>query len=246
MGFHLHIGKKDQEKDAVKANANSNATTSSTLDSQTHSHLIPPSTSNPIYQPHLAQLTPHEGEEPFYYPLDLDENTFNTDKSLPPTPFHDPPQQSVNFERTTMSHSNGAPTVKTEFDPLPEAPPSKVYGQGYSAFNPVPTVQHYKEEHAKHEEESKHYAEVVAARQREADERERTRHDQKQAEDAHVKTVGEGGVSEGRGGEKVEGVEGNVLKNTKDKTDKPVANSGTSEKARMMDQMNANQREYRV
>jgi hypothetical protein len=181
---------------------------------------------------HIAQLTPYGGEEPIYYPLNLDDQSFNTDKSLPPTPFYDPPHSNM----TSHGNGNGPPSLGTQFEPLPEAPPSKTYGQGYSAFNPVPTVSHYKEVHAQHEEQAKRYQETVEARQREAEQRDKQ---------GNV----DGNRSSGRGGsngdvEEVK-VEGNAVKNTLERKGENVsANKGTSEKARLMDQMNANQREY--
>jgi len=141
---------------------------------------------------------------------------------------------------SSNGESTVPPTQGTQFDPLPDAPPSRVYGQGYSSFNPVPTVQQYKQVKTQHEDEAKHYAEVVEARQKEAEEREEQA--RKQQLERQENTGAGDGLSHGKGGEKVDGVEGNAIKNNQErKGEKPSANSGTSEKARMMDQMNANQ-----
>jgi hypothetical protein len=116
---------------------------------------------------------------------------------------------------------------------LPEAPPSRVYGQGYSSNHPVPTVQGYKEVKAQHEEDAKQYAEIVARRAQEQEERDKQREAATQQSDEKDKSENK---------EEYQNVsdEKNAAKTQKDKKDKPVANQAASEKARMMDQMNAN------
>ena len=122
-----------------------------------------------------------------------------------------------------------------DFPELPEAPPSRVFGQGYSAHHPVPTVQSYKSEKAKHDEEAKQYADMVEKQRQESEEREKRAAEMREAENGDVtKTT------------QVADEETNVAKTQKDKTNKPNANTGASEKARLMDQMNANQREHTV
>ncbi|KAK8844773.1 hypothetical protein IAR55_006623 [Kwoniella newhampshirensis] len=142
-----------------------------------------------------------------------------------------------------MSQSNGTDAKTnggtTEFPELPPAPPSRVFGQGYSASHPVPTVQSYKLSQAEHEQESKAYAEIVERRAREAEERER-----REREDSRVDGNQITQVPQFRDGDKQVKAgadeETNAVKNQKDKKNDPQPNSGANEKARMMEQMNAN------
>lgn len=135
-----------------------------------------------------------------------------------------------------------------DFPELPPAPPSHVVGQGYSAHHPVPTVQGYKATQQKHEEEAHAYAEMVEKRAREAEDRER------QARERHSGVGGDGHPAPQSGSPDAQGPrtpvdagadeETNAAKvQESKKTDEPNAASGANEKARMMDQMNANQRE---
>lgn len=118
------------------------------------------------------------------------------------------------------------------FTPLPElpaAPPSKVFGQGYSANHPIPTVQSYKATHAEHEAQAAEYASIVEKRRQEAEERQRrVEEEARQRQNAPVDELEP---------------EKNVVKNQADKKSNPVPNTGANEKARLMDQMNANQSE---
>ena len=209
-------------------------------------------------------------KEPVFYPEDLD--LIDSDEDLPPPPSKpnvaDVGRRPVASQRkdesdlpSPLSMPNGtrageppvaslarnetapvAPPTKHESPPvappsqnaselpeLPEAPPSRLIGQGYSASHPVPTVQAYKSEQATHEEEARHYAELVERRRQEAEER-----------DQQAATHAPGNVSETK---QVAGEETNVAKTQRDKTDKPSAGTGATEKSKMMDQMNANKRE---
>ncbi len=174
----------------------------------------------------------------------------------PPPPKHDPQQSSAKVPssspfvggdaappRATSPPPSPPPPSRMSSQPhrdpghdlpeLPAAPPSRVLGQGYSASHPVPTVQKYKTAKQKHDEEAKQYAELVEQRRQEAEERD------KQSGTLNGGTNGvEDSVSETK---QVHGEETNVAKTQKDKKDGPVANTGSSEKGRLMDQMNANQ-----
>lgn len=135
-----------------------------------------------------------------------------------------------------------------DFPDLPPAPPSHVIGQGYSAHNPVPTVQSYKITQQKHEEEAHAYAEMVERRAREAEERER------RARESRSGIGGDGHAAPQSGSPDAHGARAPVKAGPDEetnaakvqegkKTDEPNAASGANEKARMMEQMNANQRE---
>jgi ribosomal protein L9 len=135
----------------------------------------------------------------------------------------------------------------TPLPPLPAAPPSRVLGQGYSMNHPVPTVQAYKQTQEQNKSQADEYAAIVEKRRLEAEERERQRQLKLQETESRTDSSTLNGNGNGGGsvsGKKVEELqqpETNVAKNQKDKTNAPKPNSGATEKARMMDQMNANQ-----
>lgn len=173
-----------------------------------HSTLTP----NPV----LVDLTPlHEGDPPVFYPVNFD----SIEKSLPPTP---------------MSAPNGSPEG-TKFPELPPAPPSKVIGQGYSANHPVPTVQSYKVTQAENEQQAKDYAEIVAKRQAEDEERLRRAEELKRQQDDEKHS--------GPAVEEVRG-QGNAVKSNEKTKDKLDPNAPANEKTRMMEQMNMNKRKH--
>lgn len=145
--------------------------------------------------------------------------------------------KSTPSKSTQHNMSNAKDSSNTDLPELPEAPPSRLFHQGYSAAHPVPTVQGYRDEKARHTEESKHYAELVQRRRQEADERDQ------RAEQVAAMPNGNGDVTQTQ---QVSGEETNAAKTQMDKTDKPNAGTGATEKASMMDQMNANQRECSV
>lgn len=118
------------------------------------------------------------------------------------------------------------------FPELPEAPPSHVVGQGYSASHPIPTIQAYRTEKTQQEEQAQQYADLVERHHQETETRESQR-DQSQAPP-------NGDVGETK---QVAGEETNAAKTQMDKTEKSSANTGATEKDRLMDQMTANQRE---
>jgi len=217
----------------------------------------------------LPQTPGQKDQEPVFYPLNMD--SLDTDKDLPPSPprqsslpaspprsasppaFSPPrssplaftpprcsspppapprasePETNVNGGTENATKSNG----RTELPQLPEAPPSRLFGQGYSSHNPVPTVQHYRSEKAKQEEEAQEYAALVERRRQEAEERETNA--------ASMNAPQGGSVSDTK---QVAGEETNAAKTQKGKKNKASANAGATEKERMMDQMNANQREF--
>lgn len=226
-------------------------------------HLSP--SSHHSSAPVLVNLSPmlgQEDQEPVFYPVDYD-----TEKELPPPPSTTayrappagiPPRTSSNVTHSPPVHVSSPPRPRTSSPPrstarapspprmshpqnsahkndLPEllpAPPSRVVGQGYSASHPVPTVQGYRSEKAHHDEEAKKYAQMVEQRQKEAEERER--------QAAAMSSQESNGLSDTK---ELSGEESNVARTAKHKTDKPNANAGASEKARLMDQINANQRQ---
>ena len=113
---------------------------------------------------------------------------------------------------------------RTELPELPEAPPSRVIGQGYSGSHQIPTVQSYKATQAQHEDEARQYSELIEKRQQEAEERERRQDPSTTKQLGHEET--------------------NAAKTQKDMKGGQGASQGATEKSRMMDQMNANQREF--
>lgn len=136
----------------------------------------------------------------------------------------------------------------TDFPDLPPAPPSHVVGQGYSAHNPVPTVQSYKATQQKHEEQAHAYAEMVERRAREAEERERRSRESRSGVGGDGHAAPQSGSLDAQAGSAPVKAgpdeETNAAKVQEGKkTDEPNAASGANEKARMMEQMNANQRE---
>lgn len=125
-----------------------------------------------------------------------------------------------------MSQSNG-----TEFPELPPAPPSRVVGQGYSSNHPVPTVQSYKVTKAENEQQANDYAEIVARRHAEDEERQK-RSEELRNQQLNEKTQGEP-VEENRG-------QGNAVKSSEKTKDKLDPSAPANEKSRMMEQMNLN------
>ena len=114
---------------------------------------------------------------------------------------------------------------------LPPAPPSQVVGQGYSAHHKIPTVQGYKQDKARQDEEAKSYAAMIDKRQREAEERmEKIAAEQNEKE----KVAPQSGELDG------DTQETNVLKNRKGRKDEQATGGATDEKSRMMEQMNSN------
>jgi hypothetical protein len=95
-------------------------------------------------------------------------------------------------------------------------------------------VQGYKAVQEEHRKQADEYAEIVAKRRAEAEERDRRATEAMKQEN-----------EQGSGGEdgKVIGDEKNVAKANKEKRGDSVPQEGANEKARMMDQMNSNKRE---
>lgn len=125
-----------------------------------------------------------------------------------------------------MSGSNDLPE-------LPPAPPSQVVGQGYSANHKIPTVQGYRQDKLRQDEEAKAYAEMIEKRQREAEERLEKAAAQ---QNANANVAPQSGDAELAGDKE----ETNVLKNRKGKKDQQSTGGATDEKSRMMEQMNSN------
>ena len=123
---------------------------------------------------------------------------------------------------------------KTDFAPLPPAPPSHVVGQGYSSSRPVPTVQSYKDTQARNEADAQQYAQIVEARRAETEERERM---SQQAQDEEKAKSDDKATAEAPPND---GEEKNVLKSNKDKKDNVSGGQPPNEKEKMMQQMNAN------
>jgi hypothetical protein len=120
---------------------------------------------------------------------------------------------------------------------LPPAPPSQVVGQGYSAHHKIPTVQGYKQDKARQDEEAKSYAAMIEKRQREAEERLEKIAAEQNAKESVAPQSGDGGLE----GDKQET---NVLKNRKGKKDEQASGGATDEKSRMMEQMNSNKGKF--
>lgn len=147
----------------------------------------------------------------------------STDKDLPPPP----------------SGPSSASPENTQFPELPAAPPSHMFGHGYSSHHPVPTVQGYKSTKAKNDEQAEDYAAIVAKRQHESKQRDQRQIQQQQqavtsapdsAELSDGETVNNGVVER----------EGNAAKTAHGKTDKATGQNPANEKQKMMDQMNSN------
>lgn len=133
------------------------------------------------------------------------------------------------------SRTNESSPEITKFPELPAAPPSKVVGSGYSPYHPVPTVQGYREQQKSNEKEADEYARIVAIRAQEQADR------QARAE-AHAQPKqenGDGTVTPG-GTHKDSGNKAKMQENNKDDAN---AKKPATEKQRMMDQMNAHNRE---
>jgi hypothetical protein len=119
---------------------------------------------------------------------------------------------------------------------LPPAPPSQVVGKGYSANHKVPTVQGYRQDKARQDQEADEYAKAIEKRQREAEERlERAA----AAQNGNESVAPQSGDAELAGGKE----ETNVLKNRKGKKDDMASGGPHDEKSRMMEQMNSNKGE---
>jgi len=174
-----------------------------------------------LHSPVLVDLTPlNENDERVFYPLDLD--SLGTQRSHPATP-------------APMAAPTGVHT--TDFPDLPPAPASREVGKGYSSHNPVPTVQSYKITQANNEAQAKEYADIVAARQAEREERERQSEQrlQEQKDQAQHQNINET--------KQVDGEETNATKNNKDMKQKVDPHKPATEKERMMEQMNSNKSE---
>jgi len=120
---------------------------------------------------------------------------------------------------------------------LPPAPPSQVVGQGYSAHHKIPTVQGYKQDKARQEEEANEYSKMIEKRQKEASERLEKLAAEQNANGASKAPKSGDGELEG------DKQETNVLKNRKGKKDEQSTGGATDEKSRMMEQMNSNKGE---
>ncbi|WVN87584.1 uncharacterized protein L203_102767 [Cryptococcus depauperatus CBS 7841] len=174
-------------------------------------------------KPILVDLTPLPGEEhkQVFYPIEADFDNLQDTETDRPHP---------NMADATNNDENGH---STEFPKLPPAPPSRAVGHGYSQHNPVPTVQSYKNTQAQHEEESRTYAAIVEQRAREAAERQ-------QRSEADSKGTDYGGLS-GKPVSSGKDEETNAARIQEGKKmNEPNSNIGANEKAKMMEQMNAN------
>ncbi|KAK4688253.1 hypothetical protein P7C73_g1870, partial [Tremellales sp. Uapishka_1] len=128
----------------------------------------------------------------------------------------------------------------TPLPQLPDAPPSRLVGAGYSASHPVPTVQGYRAEHEQNEKDAQEYAEAM--RKREGERRAREQKHLQQMEDQTIYGGGDEIQGNSHATQKVDGhEETSAAKNTQNKKSDPKPNSGATEKGRMMEQMNANQ-----
>ncbi|OCF60178.1 C2 domain-containing protein [Kwoniella mangroviensis CBS 10435] len=195
--------------------------------------IISPS-SNSISSPVLVDLTPLPGEEDkqIFYPLDINSiDQVEKDKPLPIPPTTATAPSPYGIMSSANHQGDGR---STEFPELPPAPPSRVIGQGYSANNPVPTVQQYKEDQKQHEADAQAYADIVERRRIEAEQREKQAQQEKEKPNAREGAEG-GAVRAGKDEET------NAVKAQKDKKDEPTPGTGANEKSRLMEQMNANQ-----
>ena len=139
----------------------------------------------------------------------------------------------------------------SDLPPLPEAPPSRHIGEGYSYNHPVPTVQKYRDERKEWDQQADEYAKLMGKRGDGGSVR-----DDETATTAS--TAGTSGTAASVNGKPSQGAvhaTGDVpsANNTAKKTsDGPVANErankkrdavkspGQQEKEEMMDRMNAN------
>jgi hypothetical protein len=116
----------------------------------------------------------------------------------------------------------------TKFPELPEAPPSKTFGTPFNAYHPVPTVQGYRDAQKENEKAADDYARIVEQRQKEQADRQSRR-----AEEASKIGGRQDDVKVDQSGN-----EGKMRKaNEKD----PQGSKASTEKERMMEQMNSNQ-----
>jgi len=176
----------------------------------------------------LVELTPlTQGDEPVFYSV-------NHDSILPYTK----PSPSI-----PMADSHGPNGSGAAFPDLPPAPASREFGHGYSANHPVPTVQSYKSVKEDNQKQADKYAEIVAQRQAEADERTRRSEEARKGNNIGAPQSGHKDDSNGHASEtkQFDDEETNVVKTNKDKKHKPSGSKPATEKDRLMEQMNSNQ-----
>lgn len=134
-----------------------------------------------------------------------------------------------------MAAPSGAHT--TDFPDLPPAPATREVGHGYSSHHPVPTVQSYKATQADNEAQAKEYADIVAAREAERQER------AKRSEQLMQEQKDKANQQNGSDTKQVDGEETNATKNNRDVKQKVDPHKPATEKERMMEQMNSNKSE---
>ncbi|BEI79854.1 hypothetical protein CcaverHIS002_0103830 [Cutaneotrichosporon cavernicola] len=135
----------------------------------------------------------------------------------PTTPVRGPTSPSSPSAHLAVPHQIGRPRSPVpEFPPLPAAPPPKVFGMGYSGSRRVPKVQDYAGIKEKHDQQAEEYGRILQERE------EAMRNNAELAS---------GSVSPAS----VERA------NTVDQSGDKKADTGADEKARLMEQMNANQ-----
>lgn len=116
----------------------------------------------------------------------------------------------------------------TKFPELPEAPPSKTFGTPFNSYHPVPTVAGYREAQKENEKAADDYARIVEQRRREQEERQSRRADE-------AAKIG------GKQDEVKVDQSGNEGKMRKANEKDPQGGKASTEKERMMEQMNSNQ-----
>lgn len=135
-------------------------------------------------------------------------------------------------------HSSGSASDMPE---LPAAPPSHVVGQGYSANHKIPTVQSYKQDQLKRDEEAEQYAKLVEQRQRDAADRlEKVAAAQNDKEKEGSNRAPQSGDANQASDQQ----SGNVLKNRAGKKDEMSTGGAHDEKSKLMEQMNSNKGVY--
>ncbi len=135
-------------------------------------------------------------------------------------------------------HADGEATP--QLPPLPAAPASKIIGQGYSAHNPIPTIQGYQQEKKRNAQEAEEYAALMEKREKALAEKEAREKEIKAQEDltfdsgekdddrkSHVETIEDGRETSGAKNQSANKGQG--------------AGKGANEKSELMDRMNANQ-----
>ncbi|GMK56735.1 hypothetical protein CspeluHIS016_0305750 [Cutaneotrichosporon spelunceum] len=134
----------------------------------------------------------------------------------PTKPVHDPTSPSSSPAQPDATSQVGQSRSVPQFPTLPDAPPSKVYGKGYSASRRVPKAQDYASIKEAHEKQAEEYSRILQEREN------AIRANGEVTSGSMSPASAADGHTGGQNGDK-------------------KADQGVEEKARLMEQMNSNQ-----